>query len=120
MKFIGPDQFVDIDPNSEVLDIGAGTGKVGEILKDKGFSNITGVDPSQKLLDKLIAGGLYKDTRCMYVGMGLDKWPDDLKGKYDLVTAGGVFGLGHIPNIGFDDVHVSLKTNGFFVTGFRS
>ena len=56
----------------------------------------------------------------MYLGLGLDKYPDDLKGKFDLVTAGGVFLTGHIPNIGFEDVHASLKTNGYFVTGLRT
>ena len=120
MKMVGAGQVVDIDPASEVLDVGAGTGICGNLLKEKGFANVTGVDPSQALLDKLAASGAYKATRCMYLGLGLDKYPDDLKGKFDLVTAGGVFLVGHIPPVGFEDCHASLKTNGYFVTGMRT
>ena len=53
-KCIGKGQFVDLDPETtEVLDVGAGTGTVGLYLKEKGFKNITGIDASRSLLDKL-------------------------------------------------------------------
>ena len=56
----------------------------------------------------------------MYLGLGLDKYPDELKGKFDLVTASGVWGLGHIPAQGLEDCHASLKTNGHFVTAMKT
>ena len=63
--------------------------------------------------------GAYKTTRTMYVGMGLDNYPAELKGRYDLVTACGSFIEGHIPATGFDDVHASLKSGGHFVINFK-
>ena len=120
MPLIGAGCPADVETSSEVLDVGAGTGICGILLKEKGFTNITGIDPSESLLKKLDDTGAYKASRCMFLGLGLDKYPEDLKGKFDLVVAGGVFLEGHIPCSGFDDVHASLKTNAFFVTGMRT
>ena len=120
-KVVGPGQIVDIDPStSEVLDIGAGTGTVGLCLKEKGFTNITAVDASESLLEKLDKNGAYKASRCLWLGMGLDKFPDELKGKFDMVTAAGVWITGHIPVAGIEDAHAALKTGGYMVSGTRS
>ena len=118
---IGKDCVVDVDPACEVLDVGAGSGVIGRLLKEKqGFSNITAIEPSEGMLVKLRETGAYKADRRMYLGLGVDKYPDDLKGKFDVVIASGSFLAGHIPDAGFDDVHASLKTNGYFVTALRS
>ena len=48
-KLIGPGCFVDfpMEPSKvKVLDIGAGTGVMGKLLKTKGFTDIVGIDPS--------------------------------------------------------------------------
>ena len=120
VKLIGNGCVVDIDPASEILDVAAGTGHIGILLKEKGFTNIMGVDASDNLLVKLMQTGAYKDSRCVFLGLGLDKWPEDLKNRFDMVTASGCFMSGHIPNAGFDDIHASLKTGGFFVASMRS
>ena len=39
----------------------------------------------------------------MYIGIGEDKFPVDLRGRFDIVTAAGVWISGHIPAQGFDD-----------------
>ena len=68
-KCMGKGEFVDLDPETaEILDVGAGTGTVGLLLQKKGFKNITGIDASRTLLDKLDASGAYKASRCMYLG----------------------------------------------------
>ena len=54
-KQIGAGQVVDfpMEPSKvQVLDIGAGTGVMGKLLKEKGFTDIVAIDPSQTLLDK--------------------------------------------------------------------
>ena len=54
VNLIGEGCVVEIDPRSEVLDVAAGTGHIGKLLKEKkGFTNITGVDASDNLLRKL-------------------------------------------------------------------
>ena len=120
VKLIGADCVVDMDPASEILDVAAGTGHIGVLLKAKGFTNITGVDASENLLRKLNETGAYKASKCCFLGLGVEKWPEDLKNKFDIVTASGCFMEGHVPSSGFDDVHAALKTNGFFVASMRS
>ena len=117
----GPGKPADLDPaTAECLDYGAGTGLTGLKLKEKGFQNITGIDGSESLLEKLNQCGAYKASRCLWLGVGADKYPDDLKGKFDLVTATGVFLKGHVPALGYEDVYATLKTGGYLVAGTRS
>ena len=71
-KLVGPGMPVDIPSTSEVLDAGAGTGICGILLKEKGFTNIVGVDASSNLLDRMNATGAYKESRCFKMGLGLD------------------------------------------------
>ena len=61
----------------EILDVGAGTGIVGNLLKEKGFTNIVGADASAEFIKVAQASGAYKETRALYFGMGLDKYPED-------------------------------------------
>ena len=120
-KLVGPDCPADLSPaNCKVLDVGAGTGICGRLLKEKGFADITAVDASESLLEKLKEQDAYNDVRLRRLGLGVDKFDDDLKGKFDLVTAGGVFMKGHLPPAGMDDIHAALKRGGYFVTGMRS
>ena len=99
--------------------MGAGSGTVGKLLKQKGFTNITGIDASENMLQKAKESGAYQSTHCMYIGMGVNKYPTELKNRFDLVTACGCFIEGHIPSTGFDDVHASLKVGGHFVINFK-
>ena len=75
-----------------------------------------GADASDVFVRAAEASGAYKEARTLFFGMGLDKYPEDLKGRFDLVTGSCVWCPGHIPNIGFEDIHASLKPNGYFVT----
>ena len=53
------------------------------------------------------------------MGMGTDKFPSDLTGTFDVVSASGVFLKGHIPAKAMEDCHAALKPNGYFVTAMR-
>ena len=120
-KLIGKGQVVDLDPAvTEILDIGAGTGTVGKFLSKRGFGGIVGIDAAPNLLQKLKSVEAYKESRCMYIGMGLDKFPEDLKNRFDIVTAAGVWLEGHIPASGLDDAFAALKTGGYLVSATRS
>ena len=120
-KLIGKGQIVDIDPaTTEILDIGAGTGTVGKFLSKRGFGGIVGIDAAENLLKKLKGVDAYKESRCMYIGMGVDKFPDDLKNRFDIVTAAGVWLEGVIPASGLDDAFAALKVGGYLVSATRS
>ena len=44
---------------SEVLDMGCGTGLVGQYLKERGFKKIVGIDASKGMLEKAEVKGSY-------------------------------------------------------------
>jgi len=86
----------DIDRgNAVVLDAACGTGLVGAVLDAVGFSTIDGVDLSPEMIAGAQARGIYRN---LVAGVDLTEHPPaDLAGRYDAVTVGGVFTVGHIP-----------------------
>jgi len=55
------------DKSSRILDLACGPGNVAFILRDHGYTNIDGLDPSSGLLAAAQEKGLYKKTICAYV-----------------------------------------------------
>ena len=81
------------------MDIGCGTGRVGEELIKHGFTTIDGVDASQGLLDAVKERGVYRNSYHMYLGAGT--FPtEEMRSQYELATASGVFLDAHIPKEG--------------------
>ncbi len=58
-----------IDKNAKILDVGAGTGFVGEFLKDRGFTNCDGLEPAKGMLDQAKAKNVYAN----YLLEGIDR-----------------------------------------------
>jgi len=83
-----------------VLDAGAGTGIVGEILTALGQAPIIGLDASQGMLGLAGKKGLYAELHHMFLGEPL-AFPDD---EFIAVTSAGVFTDGHAPMDGFDEL----------------
>merc|ERR1712173_398944 len=50
-----------------ILDVACGAGNVPYILKEHGYANVDGLDPSQGLLDAAQKKNLYKKAICAYV-----------------------------------------------------
>lgn len=63
------DTFLSLHLNSDVkiLDVACGAGNVAHILKQQGYTNIDGLDPSTGLLDAANNKNLYRNTFCCYV-----------------------------------------------------
>ena len=61
---------------------------------------------------------IYKTAECNWLGYG--NFPtEETKESYDVVTAAGVFLLGHMPREGMDEIHGYLKPGGYFITAMR-
>lgn len=83
-----------------VLDAGAGTGIIGEILTALGQDEIVGLDASEGMLALAGKKGLYAELHQMFLGEPLD-FTDD---RFEAVTSAGVFTDGHAPLSGLDEL----------------
>ena len=106
--------------DSWILDAGCGTGVIADMLSKEGYTNINGADASEKFVEFAKSKGWYKECDAFFFGVGLDKFPAKHHGKYDCCCASGVFVPNHMPPAAMDDIHISLKTGGYFVTAMRS
>lgn len=83
-----------------VLDAGAGTGILGEILIALGYPNIHGFDASKGMLALAAAKEIYRELRPGLLGQRLD-YDDDI---FAATIASGVFTQGHAPLDGLDEL----------------
>lgn len=58
----------------KLLDIGAGSGIIGEQIQQYGVSDVHGVDASEMFVEALNKRGVYKSARAIFLGMG--KFPE--------------------------------------------
>jgi len=58
---------LNIGKEAKILDVACGPGNVAFILKQKGYTNMDGLDPSSGLLDAAMKKELYNKTICCYV-----------------------------------------------------
>ncbi len=109
--------FTKLVPNSaKVLDAGAGTGLVGEVLADLGYRDLIAMDLSQGMLDEARNKNVYTELHQMVLGETLDF--DD--GLFDGVISVGVFTLGHAPASSFDELIRVTKPGGHVVFSLRT
>ncbi len=106
--------------DSVILDVACGTGMFGRLLSEQGYTNMVGSDATPNFVRVAKASGIYIDVFEHWFGTGLEKFPTEHMGGYDLVTAAGCLSKGHIPNAGLDDIHAALKLGGYFVAGWRT
>ena len=96
-KYSGPQETINLfkkyntKKDVKILDAGCGTGLVGLELKKNGFTNIDGVDFSQKMLD-LVPDQIYNNLFKMDLNQKI-KIKDD---SYDGITCVGTFTYGHV------------------------
>ncbi len=97
--------------NGPVLDAGAGTGIMGEILTALGYSSIAGFDASEGMLAHAAAKDIYQELRPGMLGQPLD-YSDDC---FAAAVASGVFTQGHAPLDGLDELVRATRPGGHIV-----
>ena len=112
--------YLNVSRDAAVFDIGQGTGLMGKLLTQEGYTNIEGADATTNFVKTASESGWYRNSSVIWFGKGVDQLPAGLLGKYDLVMSSGCFLDGHIPAAGFDDAHALCKPGGHFVTSIRS
>ena len=95
------------DFDARILDAGCGTGNMAQILRQMGYRNIDGLDPSAGMLAVARNKALYTELHQLYLDskVGL---PD---ASYDAVVAAGVLTHGHAPPESLDGI-VRLTRDG--------
>jgi len=106
-----------LDRSIRVVDAGCGTGLVGAALCDAGFDDLHGVDLSEEMIQHAARRGVYSSL------MGAvdlsNRVPDELRGSADLVTAGGVFTVGHAPPSALETMASIARPLGVLVVSTR-
>ncbi len=93
-----------VDKNAKVLDLGCGTGLVGETLRDRGYACIDGADFSAEMLKIAGGRGVYRSVHRHDVTR-----PPEAGGCYDALISVGLFSYGS-PHI--SDLHNAVDCVG--------
>ena len=94
-----PERMVDAarrhieDRRARLLDVGAGSGLIGEALKAAGYDNLVALDPSPGMLRQAAVKGVYKHHLEMVLGASAPRTAL----RFDAAMAAGVFKAGHAP-----------------------
>ncbi|XP_060082532.1 methyltransferase-like protein 27 [Ylistrum balloti] len=99
-----------------ILDVACGTGFLGEKLKEEGFTNVDGLDPSDKMLDVARAKDVYNKLYCEF--MSEATLPID-NGTYSCVVVAGGMGEGHIPCAALTEMIRIVKPGGYVIIVMR-
>jgi SAM-dependent methyltransferase len=99
------------DRASPILDAGAGTGRVGELLAILGYSNLVALDLSEAMLARAQERNVYRALHQGALGDQL-AFADDVFGA---VVAAGVFTAGHAPPSSFDELLRVTRSGGLII-----
>ena len=95
-----------------ILDLGCGTGVIGQELSKRGYKVIDGLDCCKEMLDEAKVKGIYRE---LFQGVMGSEGSKDLgisPNQYDAAICIGVFTIGHVKAKGFDDLLYVLKPGG--------
>ena len=96
------------DKTAKIIDVGCGTGLVGEKLKAKDFIYFDGLDISKDMLSIAKSRGY----RNLFLG-SLNKQLPVLDNAYDAAMCIGVFTHGHVSSDGFNELCRIVKPGGY-------
>ena len=105
-----------VPKEAAVLDAGAGTGLVGEVLAELGYTDMVAMDLSEGMLEQARQKQVYRECRQMVLGEPLDFE----SGQFDGIISVGVFTLGHAPASSFDELIRITKPEGLIVFSLRT
>ena len=99
------------DLDASILDVGCGTGNMGQILHQMGYTNLEGLDPSKGMLKIAEQKGFYKKLHTLTLAEEIDL----PKNHYDAVVGAGVLTHGHAPPESLDGMLDITKPSGSII-----
>ena len=100
---------------ARILDAGAGTGIVGEILTKQGYIDLVAMDLSQGMLDEAREKNAYRELYRMVMGEPLGF----ISASFDAIISVGVLTVGHAPASSFDELVRITRPGGYIVFTLR-
>ncbi|XP_041463597.1 methyltransferase-like protein 27 [Lytechinus variegatus] len=103
--------------DSLILDVGCGTGMLGELLNKEGYSNLYGLDPSERSCDVARSKGCYATV---IQGVARPDSPLSFNdGHFDALVSSGTFQPGHCDQNDIPELIRLLRPSGFMVISTR-
>ena len=109
------EKYCEID-DTPILDVGSGTGLVGENLRNKNISNIDGIDISSESNDVARSKNIYSKL----IEADLTKSLNIKDSQYGAIVSAGTFTHGHVGANTIDELIRITKPNGLFVISIHS
>jgi SAM-dependent methyltransferase len=104
-----------VPKDARILDAGAGTGIVGEVLAAAGYTDIEAMDLSPGMLEQARAKNVYNALHRKVMGEPLGF----RTGEYDAVICVGTLTVGHAPASSLDELVRVTKPGGYVVFTLR-
>jgi len=104
-----------VPKNARILDAGAGTGLVGTLLADQGYTDLVAMDLSAGMLEEARKKSVYREFHQMVMGERLD-FPTN---SFGAVVGVGVLTVGHAPPSSLDELVRVTKPGGHIVYTLR-
>ncbi len=119
-EWLGPQKACEVFANyvphdARILDAGAGTGLVGQMLSQDKYSDLVAMDLSAGMLEEARKKGAYREFHQMVMGQRLDFATD----SFDAVVSVGVLTVGHAPPDSLDELIRVTKPGGHVVFSLR-
>ncbi len=105
-----------VPKDSKILDVGAGTGLVGQCLHQEGYRDLVGIDLSEMMLEEARNKKVYRELYKMVLGETL--FFSD--GIFDAAICVGIFTFGHAPASSLDELVRITKPKGHIIFLQRS
>ncbi len=105
-----------VPKEARILDAGAGTGLMGEVLLKLGYDNLVAMDLSEAMLEEAQKKNVYREFRQMVMGEPLAFATD----SFDAVVSAGVLTVGHAPASSFDELVRTTRPGGHILFTLRT
>lgn len=110
--------FPGANKNIKILDAGAGTGIIGEMLVKQGYTNVDALDISQKMLDIAIKKNVYKRFICAPLS---DVRIEQIQtAEYDVTLCAGTIVYGQAKPVALDECIRHVTPGGLFIFSIRA
>lgn len=122
MDYLSPQTIAEVfaefarSSDGPILDVGAGTGLVGQVLSDLGTWELHGLDISQEMLDVALSKGCYREG----LQADLTQKLAITDANYGGIVSAGTFTHGHVGPDALDELLRISRPGALFVLGVHS